>query len=52
MSNATARARHGSYIFQRPGSVNWYIKLRSPGGKRIEKSLARTRHNPELRRSS
>lgn len=39
MSNATARARHGSYIFQRPGSVNWYIKLRSPSGKRIEKSL-------------
>ena len=40
MFNATARARHGSYIFQRPSSVNWYIKLRSPGGKRIEKSLS------------
>ena len=27
---ATAeRGRHGSYIFQRPGSANWYIKLRS-----------------------
>jgi integrase len=36
---ATARARHGSYIFQRPGSPNWYIKLRSPGSRRLEKSL-------------
>jgi integrase len=35
------RARHGSYLFQRPGSANWYIKLRSPGG-RIEKSLGTT----------
>ena len=34
-----ARARHGSHIFQRPGSPNWYIKLRSAGGKRLEKSL-------------
>jgi len=32
------RAQHGSYIFQRPGSENWYVKVRS-GGKRIEKSL-------------
>jgi integrase len=36
---ATARARHGSYLFQRPGSSNWYIKLRSPGVKRKEISL-------------
>jgi integrase len=36
---AMARARHGSYIFQRPGSANWYVKLRSPGAKRVEKSL-------------
>ena len=36
---AAARARHGSYIFQRPGSANWYIKLRSPGEKRKEHSL-------------
>src|SRR5450756_184709 len=35
---ATARARHGSYLFQRPGSENFYVKLRSPTG-RIEKSL-------------
>jgi integrase len=34
-----ARARHGSYLFQRPGSSNWYIKLRSPGEKRKELSL-------------
>ncbi len=28
---ATAsRARHGSYLFQRPGSSNWYVRLRSP----------------------
>jgi integrase len=33
-----ARARHGSYIFQRSGSDNLWIKLRSPTG-RIEKSL-------------
>src|ERR1035441_2330771 len=33
-----ARARHGSYLFQRPGSENWYVKLRSPG-KRVEVSL-------------
>jgi integrase len=29
---------HGSYLFQRDGSKNWWIKLRS-GGKRIERSL-------------
>jgi hypothetical protein len=28
----------GNYIFQRDGSTNWWIKLRS-GGKRIERSL-------------
>ncbi len=39
MSKTTARARHGSYIFRRSGSPNWYIKLRSPGTKRIEESL-------------
>lgn len=33
-----ARARHGSYLFQRPGSENWYVKLRSPTD-RVEKSL-------------
>jgi integrase len=32
------RAKHGSYIFQRPGSENYYVKLRSPTG-RTEKSL-------------
>jgi integrase len=26
------------YLFQRPGSTNWYVKLQSPG-ERIEKSL-------------
>ena len=35
---ATARARHGSYLFQRPGSENFYVKLRSPTG-RVERSL-------------
>jgi len=33
-----ARAKHGSYIFQRPDSENWWIKLRSPTG-RVKKSL-------------
>jgi integrase len=36
---ATARAKHGSYLFQRSGSANWYLKLRSPGEKRCEISL-------------
>src|SRR5579862_861478 len=35
---ATARARHGSYLFQRPGSSNWYVRLRSPN-QTIVKSL-------------
>src|ERR1035441_8224995 len=35
---AMTRAKHGSYIFQRPGSENYYVKLRSPTG-RTEKSL-------------
>jgi integrase len=29
------RARHGSYIFQRPGSSNWYVQLRSPDGRKV-----------------
>jgi integrase len=33
-----ARAKHGSYIFRRPGSENWWVKLRSATG-RVEKSL-------------
>jgi integrase len=37
MATAT-RARHGSYIFQRPGSANWYVKLRSRA-RRVERSL-------------
>ena len=37
-SRTMARAKHGGYIFQRPGSENWWIKLRSPTG-RVEKSL-------------
>ena len=39
-----ARARHGSYLFQRPGSANWYVKLRSPGEKRKELSLGTSDH--------
>jgi integrase len=39
-----ARARHGSYLFQRPGSANWYVKLRSPGEKRKELSLGTSNH--------
>jgi integrase len=31
-------ARKTDYLFQRPGSSNWWIKLQSPG-KRVEKSL-------------
>lgn len=30
--------RKTDYLFQRPGSANWWIKLQSPG-KRVEKSL-------------
>jgi hypothetical protein len=30
--------RKTDYLFQRPGSSNWWIKLQSPG-KRVEKSL-------------
>jgi integrase len=30
--------RKADYLFQRPGSSNWWIKLQSPG-KRVEKSL-------------
>ena len=26
---------HGSYIFQRSGSVNWYVQLRSPDGRKV-----------------
>ena len=33
-----ARARHGSYLFRRDASTNWWIRLRS-GNRRIEKSL-------------
>ena len=32
------RARHGSYLFRRDGSTNWWVRLRS-GNQRIEKSL-------------
>lgn len=35
---AQVRARHGSYLFQRPGSANWYVRLRSPD-KTIVRSL-------------
>jgi integrase len=35
---SASRAKHGSYLFQRPGSENWYLKLRSQG-KRLERSL-------------
>jgi hypothetical protein len=32
-------SRKRDYIFQRPDSSNWYVKLRSPGEKRKEVSL-------------
>jgi integrase len=32
-------ARKTDYLFLRPGSRNWQIKLQYPGGKRVEKSL-------------
>ncbi len=35
MMASPARARHGSYIFQRPGSPNWYVQLRSPDGRKV-----------------
>jgi hypothetical protein len=27
------------YLFLRNGSRNWHVKLQSPGGERVEKSL-------------
>lgn len=30
-----ARASYGDYIFQRPGSSNWYVQLRSPDGRKV-----------------
>ena len=39
----TAKRGKIDYLFQRPGSTNWWIKLRSPG-KRIEKSLGTPDH--------
>jgi integrase len=33
-----ARARHGSYLFRRDASTNWWVRLRS-GNQRLEKSL-------------
>ena len=30
-----ARASYGDYIFQRPGSSNWYVQLRSPDGSKV-----------------
>ena len=35
---SVAMTRKTDYLFQRPGSSNWWIKLQSPG-KRVEKSL-------------
>jgi integrase len=35
---SASRAKHGSYLFQRSGSENWYVKLRSQG-QRLERSL-------------
>jgi integrase len=29
------RAHHGSYLFQRPGSSNWYVQLRSPDERKV-----------------
>ena len=28
------------YLFKRPGSANWYVKLQGPGGLRIEEIAA------------
>jgi integrase len=43
MATAQTRARHGGYLFQRDGSSNWYVKLRTPQAdgktKRVEISL-------------
>jgi integrase len=38
MFHRMTRAKHGSFLFRRPGSSNWYVKLRSPTG-RVERSL-------------
>src|SRR4051794_19744799 len=38
---ATARAKHGTYLFRRSPKGPWWYKLRS-GGKRVEKSTKKT----------
>src|SRR5258706_11166247 len=38
VAKEASMTRKTDYLFQRPGSANWYVKLQSPGG-RIEKSL-------------
>jgi hypothetical protein len=38
----TARARHGSYLFQRPESRNYWIRLRSP-----DKDIVRSLHTSD-----
>ncbi|MGC2332429.1 MAG: tyrosine-type recombinase/integrase [Candidatus Acidiferrales bacterium] len=45
---ATARARHGSYLFQRPGSSNWWIRLRSPGRTIAESLRTSDRREAEI----
>jgi integrase len=52
MASTSAKAKRGSrdYIFQRPGSRNYYVKLRSPDG-RVEKSLGTTDRAVALIRS-
>src|SRR5258706_16083045 len=38
VAKEASMTRKTDYLFQRPGSAHWYVKLQSPGG-RIEKSL-------------
>src|ERR1700734_1408287 len=48
-AKAKDRARHGSYLFQRPGSSNWYVRLRSPDKTIVESLRTANRTEAEIR---
>ena len=48
-AKAKDRARHGSYLFQRAGSSNWYVRLRSPDKTIVESLRTANRTVAEVR---
>lgn len=46
MIGRMARARHGGYLFQRPESNNWWVRLRSPA-----KAIVRSLGTPDRRQA-